>query len=547
MITISKKTYGLRLNTVNMDEFIRINGLQECTDPIMMMKNVPTEKGILSYEIFGMSSEDRKHRMAYIDLKGKYMFPIAAKKLKAYDNRLSNILFSLKKYKFSNGDLILDDEGETGPDFLYKIWGKVKTKEKDTIITKEVESFFKRPREKLFIDKFLVIPPATRDINTAGGGMGTNIINKKYCAIISFCQNMSQYTDSFSDMRYITRSRIQTLLIDIYDELIINKIKGDPAKYGMLRRHLMSKNIDYSTRIIITASDLFKETVDDVNVKFSYLTLPLPYICSIFMPFVAYHIKQILDNELVRSGTHHSFIQTNREELEKRGVDPTTIQFEDSIDEVKITDMILKFINSPISRFDKILIPITNSSGKVADMPLKLTGRFMKTDATFSRAMTLTDLMYIAASRAVEDKHCFVTRFPVTTYNSRFGTRIIISSTQQTTPVMIGENVYQFFPVIEGDPENAFSNSAQFSNAYLIIIGGDFDGDQVSITPVFSIEANAEVEDRIHKPSYIVDVKGEIFTKIERDFILTAFNLTHIKDAENVLKPISTKNTKYSI
>lgn len=522
--------YGLRLNTVDMDKMVRVNDLKECTDPIMMIKRTPTQDGILSYDIFGMSTEERKTRMAYIDLHGKYMHPLAAKKLWAYDRRLNNILYSLKRYKLVDGDVVEDENGEMGPEFLYRIWDKVKSVEKNTLLTKEVEIFFRRPKNKLFIDKFLIIPPATRDINTSGGGMGTNIINKKYCAIISYTQSMEQYTDSFTDMRYITQSRVQSLLVDIYDELVINKIKGNPSKRGMLRRDLMSKNIDYSCRLVITATNLFKETVDDVQVKMGYATIPLHYICSLFFPFVAHHLKLLFDNDIIRGGRR--FIQ------DKDG-NPIPIDGLKSIDDNEVMHMILRFINSPASRFDKVEVSAEDSTKKYT---FKLEGRFLKTESSFSRDATLTDIMYIAASRAVKDKHVFVTRFPVTTYNSQFVARILISSTQETEPVMIGTDVYQFFPKTSG----RFMNSLQMSDAQLGILGADFDGDQVSSKSTYTIEANEEAEKRLKSLGSVMDITGKIFTTVDKDFHVSALMITHINEP-NRLAPIRTAGAKFVI
>ena len=62
-----------------------------------------------------------------------------------------------------------DDNGRTGPAYLYEIWGKVKTKDKTTIITKEIATYFSRSRDELFMDKLPVIPAFYRDLNTQAG------------------------------------------------------------------------------------------------------------------------------------------------------------------------------------------------------------------------------------------------------------------------------------------------------------------------------------------------------------------------------------------
>ena len=141
---------GLTLDILDVDKFISLNKLVPCENPIFLDRNMPTRDGVLSYEIFGTSQEERRNRFAYIDLHQHYMHPLAATKLGAYDRTLSKLLFSQSAYILKDGVLIEDYEnGRSGPEFLYEIWGKVKVRDKETITTKELEKFFKQDRDKL--------------------------------------------------------------------------------------------------------------------------------------------------------------------------------------------------------------------------------------------------------------------------------------------------------------------------------------------------------------------------------------------------------------
>lgn len=521
---------GLEIGSLDVNRFIRINNLKEVTNPIMLIRNLPTSDGVLSYDIFGVSQEDRKSRMAYIDLKGKYMKPVAAKTLRQFDRRLSDILFATRKYTLTKGgDLVRDDDGRTGPAFLYEIWGKVKTKDKETIITKEVATYFNQPRDELFMDKLPVIPAFYRDLNTQSGGekLSASEINGPYCSIISYCQNMDQYTDSFTMMKYVTQGRVQTLINELYDQFVIKKVKGNPAKFGMLQRFLLSKSIDYSSRLVISAPILTADTVEDTRVKYGYATIPLAHVCACFFPFITHHLKKFFDAEFIRGG-------------KKPVMDPDTgeirmVTIFESYDENFITKMITRFINSPSTRFDPVYVP-DNDTGKRGKMVL--TGRFLKDNTTFTRPATVTDILYIVASQVVEDKHVYVTRYPLEKYTGQFPARIIISSTIKTAPAMIGETSYQFYPVIKGNPANAFVETLQFSNTYLGPAGGDYDGDTVSVKPVFTREGNEDCEKRIQSNGYVLDVAGELMREMTKDFVLTAYCLTQsefqLQDANKV-------------
>lgn len=465
MIVIAN-TAGLFSDILDIDKFIKINNLKQCTDPIFISKNSFTVNGVLSYEIFGTSVEERRSRMAYIDLNGHYMHPLAAKKLKAYDRKLNDILMALGRYKLSaDGELIKDDEnGETGPEFLYKIWGKVKVKDKNTVTTKEIQKFYERPKEKLFITKWLVIPAFFRDINTStmSFSKSTNTLNNWYSSIISYTQTMAMYTEMFGHMTALTQARVQNLLIEIYKYLMEDTIKGNPSKFGMLRRYFQARNVNYSARLVISASNQRKDSYTSVQVKLGEGLVPLAAAISCFYPFVVYEMKRYFDMEFIQSGQLPVLTDSGKIEY---------ITFSDTFDEKHITDMITRYLNSPSTRFDLVETP-PDKNGRIGKMTI--TGRFGKSDTTITRPATVTDILYITTMRAVKNKHIIVTRYPLDNFNGQFPAKIAIASTIKTTPATIGTDIFQFYPICEGDPNNAFVDTMQFSNTYLNALGGDF-------------------------------------------------------------------------
>src|SRR5699024_6336348 len=63
---------GLKVWEADIEANIKVNNLREVTNSIALIKNQPTPDGILSYEIFGTSSQSRRETMAYIDLHNHY-------------------------------------------------------------------------------------------------------------------------------------------------------------------------------------------------------------------------------------------------------------------------------------------------------------------------------------------------------------------------------------------------------------------------------------------------------------------------------------------
>lgn len=456
---------GLKLWNADIDAVIKINSLQEVTNPIALIRNQPTPDGILSYEIFGASSQSRKETMAYIDLHGHYMHPSAANKLKAYNKTLSTILFGNGSYSFDKktGEFTKDDiNGSSGPEFLYQCWPYIKVKEKETLTTKEIETFFKNDRDKLFITKFLVMPPFFRDKNEATGRqMSMSKINPCYNSIISYVQNMQNYTDLFGTMTHISQGRVQTLLCDIYDQIVIEKVKGNPSKFGMMRRAFLSKNIDYSGLMVICAPILHTNELEEMQGRYGYAVIPLARACAMFFPFIVQALKKYFDRVFIQAGKIPAYNKEGQLEY---------VTIAESYDENYCTKLISRYINSPASRFDPVVTPPSDTH---VQAKLAFTGRYYKDDAPPKRAMTVTDLLYIVAKEELADKHVYVTRYPLDNYNGQFPARIELSTTIKTKPARFGEKIYQFYPVIEGDPSNVFVESFGISNTYLAEMGGD--------------------------------------------------------------------------
>lgn len=538
----SIKGAGLSTSLLNVDKFVQVNNLQPVTNPIFLDRSAPTPDGVLSYEIFGTSTEERKSRMAYIDLAPyHYMTPLAAIKLSGYDRTLSKVLYAQGRYKLVDGALVEDPEdGDSGPEFLYKIWGKVKVRDKDTITTKELQTFFEKPRSELFLTKFPVIPAFYRDLNTSGDGSNmkksSSTLNSTYSSIIAYTQTLNQYTDTFTNMSRLTQARVQTLLVDVYQKLMIETVKGQPSKFGMLRRSLQGKNVNYSARLVISSPILQKSSYEEVQVKFGYVVLPLAYTISCFFPFIVHYMKRFFDSQFIQGGKFPVMDDSGK---------IVYTNFIESFDENQITSMITHYLNSPGDRFMPMRTP-PDVNGKTYNYVY--VGRFGKENTSVTRKATLTDILYIITCDAVKDKHVFVTRYPLDNYNGQFPAKIIVATTIKTQPATIGDQFYQFFPVCEGDPSNAFVDTLEFSNTMLEMMGGDYDGDQCSVRPVFTKEANEECERRIHSPAYILNIEGGYMRGISKDFSLCLYNLTRTYDNKvDFLKDCNATKPKYGL
>ena len=66
----------MKINFFNIKEFIDLNKLQEITSPILFQRGgVPHPDGLLSNEIFGVTTKTRKSTYAYISLHEQFIHP----------------------------------------------------------------------------------------------------------------------------------------------------------------------------------------------------------------------------------------------------------------------------------------------------------------------------------------------------------------------------------------------------------------------------------------------------------------------------------------
>jgi len=193
----------------------------------------------------------------------------------------------------------------------------------------------------------------------------------------------------------------------------------------------------------------------------------------------------------------------------------------------KIKGMLNLYIKSPDNRLDPIMVPIKTSIDTVKEVPLSL---FQK---ELNRPFTLLDLIYMVAVRVCQDKHVYVTRFPIENYQSIYPSRIKIMTTYRTQKIEINSKYYDEYPVITKDDyspvideNNNYIDTIIPHNTMLEALGADFDGDTVSLRSVYSQEANAECEKLINSSKYLLDVTGKTTRVLRNEGIQTLYTLT---------------------
>lgn len=492
----------MKLDLFNIDDFVEANKCPEVTNSVFWnFDGTPTTDGLFSYELFGVSDDERKNTFGYIDLKGNFLHPIIYQMLVKKAGSLGEVatgrryaVIADKKIKIVPEDF---DGAETGISFIYDHFyeidwiNELEEDDIDSIDKKTRLKFLKSlKREEFFIRKWLVLPPFYRAESSTNRSMGDNI-NKLYKELISRVSGLS-LGFSFELFGDETKLRIQNIIRDIYlstlspisgKNLMLEKGKTDATlagsgKNSMVRKHLIGKNVDWGASSVITSppnSDA--NTIREKIVPYGYGAFPMATLISLFQPFYINFCSDFLESALLN---FESAFATQIKKIDSG-------QFSSK----EIEKMLKTFIKSAGQRFDPIKFSFTRHDDKVIEAAIPIYEYKSKEDADthtnyVKRPMTITDLLYMASKSVLEDKHVLVTRFPVANAQNIYPSKIKVLSTDKTRKLWVsftgepGAAIYdEEYPTIPNGDTNSidcsFYDVMLCGNAYLEALGGDYD------------------------------------------------------------------------
>jgi DNA-directed RNA polymerase beta' subunit len=501
----------MKLNLLDIDKFIKEKRLKEVSNPIYFnLRNTPTEDGLFSYDIFGaIGSDERKMNYAYINLNGKFIHPMVYKVITSMGSKYSECISGNKYYVVRDGDLVEDPEnGRTGLDFFYEAFDNIKFKETGSRTrTEKIELMEGLTKDQVFIDKYIVIPAYLRDFNPnksdSSAGSDVDIINDKYVKIIRSAQSLN--SGSFSFVTNSTKNTIQNTLVEIY-ELLTNSLA---LKNGIIHKSLMGKSVDYATRSVISAPRIKTNKWNDTVVPFGYTGVPLSQICVLFFPFFVKWISDFIDEYDDDMSLVH----------DAAGNEINLHSIKNQFTDKKIKDLIQDYIKNIEGRFNSLTVK--DNKGK--SYPVEIFRNDLK------RNFTVIDLLYMAADDIISDKHVYITRYPMENFQNIFPSKIKIITTHETMEMKLGDKYLKEYPIVYPDyptQQNFFVDSTIPNNSYLKALGGDYDGDTVSLRAVFTVEANKECDRLIQSKTMFLDNQGKSTRELKNESIQALYTLT---------------------
>lgn len=525
----------MKIDLLDIDRLIAVNKLQEVTSPrLFSNKMMYDPQGILSSEIFGISKNDRRNTFAYIDLKRHFIHPhIYSKVLKLMFKGIIFMVSGQRRYTIRNGWPVEDENGWTGMQSLYDHWDEIDWSKSPSANHTSKNLMMKLTRDQVFINKQLVCPPAYRDVMIAGTVDSSDHVNELNDLYVRLIRSVALLSEGglFARTQYATQMKVQDTLVEIMEYFK----KQISRKQGLIRKNLLGKSVDFGARVVISAPTYNHERLEDSIVDVEHTALPISQACSTFYPFIEAWVKNFFTREIINDPNLISFYDHQAGHEVTATLKDVEIQFS----EKNIKKMINDYCLNPDNRFKVINVDVevpTANGTVVRKAAMILKGKIIlnnNTTKVLNRAMTVTDLLYLATVDVCEKRHLMVSRYPVGTDKGIFFSGIRIQSTTSHVKVVFNGREYPFYPDInfDIDPDKVgvqFIDSLVMSNAHLDGMGADYDGDQVSVRGIWSDEANLEAEEIMNKKMSALNITGTNSKVVSKEVFNSLYELTKI-------------------
>ena len=544
----TKKVDHLKLEILDIDRFIKVNDCQEITDTAFYSRdNIPTPGGLLSNEIFGITQADRAGIFAYISLGQYFIDPSCYKCWTKIDSKVRDVVHKNGTFSIdANGYIVEDPSGKNGIKFLKDNIDKIKFKTSESIKRDLRVKYLELNRNKMFINKYIVIPPFYRDTNTGKRTVGIGGINKLYQQLMISINGLKTTQDYGFDMSGPMEGRAQEIILSIYDWFSGNSNStiqtdegiGISGKSGILRRATLSKTTNYSSRLVISAPNVRENRPEDLMVNYDFSAIPLHAAMACFRPFVQFFTRKFFESEFLGTETYPVLMKSG----EQKYITPSNPLIEFS-DERIVTEM-ERFIHSKNDRLRPVIIHDENDKEYYMIFKGNYTNDKLEGEGIYERTLTWCDVFYVAACRAVKGKMAIITRYPVDINFNSIVTQLVVSSTKETEPMYFNNELYKYYPKIREDDigkptDYTFIDTMRICNLYLPGMTGDYDGDTVTVKGIYTEEANEELKNFANNKINFTSMQSNNIRSSAEQVAQSVYNLTLILDADkNKIKEV---------
>lgn len=253
--------------------------------------------GFFSEVIFGeVGTNERLIKRGYIDLHTQVISPHLWKQLVSLKGYYQDICAgkTYAVYDKESKDLIRVNknvpEGETGYSFFLRMLPKLHFMETDSLKRHEKISLLEYYKDRLLMDKLIVLPAGVRDVKMVDNRASPEKINNFYFSILSLSQALPKEI-SDNPLYDAIRYQMQMKIMGVY-AYIVDLLDG---KGGFAQAKYATRAIVYANRNVITSAPITKASspVAENMMRADEIMVPLYQAMKAAEPLIINKLKTI--------------------------------------------------------------------------------------------------------------------------------------------------------------------------------------------------------------------------------------------------------------
>jgi len=542
----------LNLGILDVNAYIEKNGISPVTS-IFIRQPSSTEfdtNGLFSEEIFGqVGSPERLIKFGYIDLKCNILHPLIYNNIMKLSRWYVEILASKTYAIFDEKTKTFvkstkEEGGSTGFLFFINHLHKLTFGKSESLTQQDKINVIAKNPHKLLINKMLVIPAGWRDITVEDTRIDKDSVNKLYSSLINYARALPDggtTDDIYNGIMFSIQKKVCEIFVFLFDIA--------EGKQGFFQRKYGSRNLALGTRNVISTSNLSTKNPTAMDyLKIDEIGVPLFQTAKMFMPLVVYGLKMYFFNESFSMSSDNiaainpktltlDYIPISEEEknkfLSSDGIEKMINLFRDKATRhypVKITSE---------ETGKEYYLYMVYDTGKyiyktrsIEELKVLLQAQKIPFNPRLLRPMTYSELIYVATYMVTKTRFSYVTRYPAIGIGSLVPSKIHLLSTSPDRSVKFvisGTNATDLeyytlpnYPILDA----SYIDSVGVHPSVLQGLGGDFDGDTVSVSGILTTEATEECKNHLADKSRYIDSNGNIVCAKTDIVNLTLHNLS---------------------
>lgn len=497
-------------------------------------------EGLFSTVIFGaVGSEYRNRVFGYIDLNTHVLHPTvfnAIVECKAfYKQLMQGKLTALWNEKTKEFEKSNDPQAQTGYAFFMEHFTSLKFERNNS----DKRNFYidiidKSIKDNSYLLRYvLVMPAGLRDYTvTPDGKPEEDEINTYYRRLLTQSQlidpSLALKTPTLYDS---VRFHLQSTLIELFD-YIQSLLNG---KNKLVLGKWLSRKVFNSTRNVLTASVDNTINMHDPNrLRSNDVAVGLYQFLRASAPKSLYYIKTTYVNKIFSEENSFCYL-TDTKTLKKQEVLSSHVQkdYDRWMTVEGLESVIASFGNDDIRH-----TPITMNQGKHYIGLIYNDGKYVKFfqdidelpesyDKQYVQPITMAEFLYMSVHSLNGQLPGFVTRYPINGYGGIYPCMMQLRTTTSIIqPTLLDDNwqvtdqKLTCFPV----RDESFFSGMSVHQSHLGLLGGDHDGDTMSLVCVQSDEAIEEVKRTLNSKSYYLNNENKIIFSNSTDILDAALS-----------------------